>query len=80
MPRKTIDGIQYGSDDHIKAIQRAYGIRPEVAKKVVQEFEEGTKDWDVTYYEKCKRMVALLDNPEPEAVSPRDGWKRDRSY
>lgn len=80
MPRNKVDGIQYGSDEHILVIQRAYGIRPEVARKVVKEFEDGTKDWDVTYYEKCKRMVALLDNPEPVAVSPREGWKRDRSY
>lgn len=80
MPRNKVDGIQYGSDEHIMAIRRAYGIRPEIARKVVQEFEDGTKDWDVNYYEKCKRMVSLLENPEPKSVSPREGWKRDRSY
>jgi len=80
MTRKKTDGIQYGSDEHIAAIKQAYGIRPEIATKVVKEFEDGTKDWDVNYYEKCKRLVSLLENPTPKAVSPREGWKRDRSY
>ena len=80
MPRKSVDVVQYGSDEHIDALRRAYGIRPEIARIVVKEFEDGTKDWDVLFYEKCKRLVALLDNPEPKAVSPREGWKRDRSY
>lgn len=72
--------IPYGSDEHVAAIQNAYGIRPNVAKKVVEEFESGKKDWDVNYYDKCKRMMSLIDNPEPKAVSPRKGWKRDKSY
>lgn len=72
--------IQHGSDAHISAIQRAYKIRPEIAKKVVKEFESGEKDWDINFYDKCKRMVDMIENPEPKAVSPREGWKRDRSY
>jgi phosphosulfolactate synthase (CoM biosynthesis protein A) len=80
MRTKKSDGVQFGSEEHIAAIKQAYGIRPEIAKKVVKEFEDGTKDWDVNYYEKCKRLVSLLENPTPKAISPREGWKRDRSY
>jgi hypothetical protein len=82
MARKKEDTskIQYGSEEHITAIRNAYGIRPEIAEKVVKEFESGEKDWDVNFYDKCKRMMSLIDNPEPEPVSTRKGWKRDRSY
>ena len=72
--------IEYGSDEHISAIRNAYGIRPEIAKKVVKEFESGEKEWEHGYYDKCKRMMSLIKNPTPKAVSPRKGWKRDRSY
>jgi hypothetical protein len=72
--------VQHGSDEHLAVIQSAYGVRPEIAKKVVKEFEDGTKDWPVDYYDKCKRMLSVINNPEPVAVSPRKGWKRDRSY
>lgn len=78
--KEDVNKIQFGSDEHITAIQSAYGIRKEVARKVVTEFEEGTKNWDVGYYDKCKRMISLIDNPQPKPVSPRKGWKRDRSY
>ena len=82
MARKKEDTnkIQYGSEEHIAAIQSAYGLRTEVARKVIKEFEDGTKDWPVDYYDKCKRMISIIDNPEPVAVSPRKGWKRDKSY
>lgn len=81
MAKKNKDNkIQYGSEEHLLAIERAYGLRSEVAKKVVEEFESGKKEWDVNYYERCKQMVALLDNPAPKAVSTRRGWKRDRTY
>jgi hypothetical protein len=72
--------IQYGSEEHVSAIQNAYGIRPEIAEKVIREFESGEKDWDVNYYSKCKRMMSVINAPEPKAISQRQGWKRDRSY
>jgi len=78
--KEDLSKIQYGSEEHVSAIKNAYGIRPEIAEKVVKEFEDGTKDWDVNYYEKCKRMMSLIENPEPKPISPRQGWKRDRSY
>ena len=82
MARKKEDTskIQFGSDEHISAIQNAYKIRPEIAERVVKEFESGEKEWDVNYYDRCKRMMAVINNPEPKAVSPRPGWKRDKSY
>lgn len=72
--------IAYGSDEHIATIQRAYGVRKEIAQKVVKEFESGEKDWDVDFYEKCKRMMSVINSPTPAVVSPRKGWKRGRSY
>lgn len=72
--------IQFGSDEHIAAVQNAYGIRPEIAEKVVKEFESGEKDWDVNFYDKCKRMLSVIKGGEPKPVSQREGWKRDRSY
>jgi len=78
--KKEDNKIQYGSERHIATIQRAYGILEPIARKVVKEFEAGEKDWDVDYYQKCKAMLAVIDQPEPVAVSPRKGWKRDRSY
>jgi hypothetical protein len=72
--------IEYGSDEHLAAIQNAYKIRPEIAKKVVETFESGEKEWPHDYYDKCKRMLSVIENPTPHAVSPREGWKRDRSY
>lgn len=82
MPRKKedISKIQYGSEEHVAAVRNAYKIRPEIAEKVVREFESGEKDWDVDYYDKCKRMMSIINNPEPKVVSPREGWKRDKGY
>jgi hypothetical protein len=81
MATKTKDTrIQFGSEEHFSAIRTAYKIRPEVAKKVVKEFESGEKDWDVDYYERCKSMLSIINNPKPKAVSPRKGWKRDKGY
>jgi len=78
--KKTQEPISYGSAQHIAAIQGAYRIRPEVAKRVVETFESGEREWPYDYYDKCKRMISLIDNPTPRAVSPRAGWKRDKNY
>ncbi len=82
MPKKasTEKHIEYGSDEHIAGLENAYKIRRSIAEKVVKEFESGEKDWDVNYYERCKRLISIIDSPKPKAVSPREGWKRDRSY
>jgi len=77
---EKVSKIQFGSDEHIAAITNAYKIRPEIATKVIKEFESGEKAWDVDYYDKCKRMMSVINNPQPKAVSSRKGWKRDRSY
>lgn len=78
--KEDLSKIQYGSEEHIAAVRNAYKIRPEIAEKVVKEFESGEKDWDVDYYDRCKRMLSIINSPKPSVVSSREGWKRDRNY
>ncbi len=78
--KEDLSKIQYGSEEHIAAVRNAYKIRPEIAEKVVKEFESGEKDWDVDYYDRCKRMLSIINSPKPSVVSKREGWKRDRNY
>jgi len=78
--KKNESTIQFGSEEHVSAVQNAYKIRPQVAQKVVEQFEKGEGNWEVAYYDKCKRMMSVINNPIPKPVSPRKGWKRDRSY
>ena len=82
MARKKVkvSKIQFGSDEHIATVKNSYKIRPEIATKVIKEFESGEKDWDVNYYDRCKRMMSIINSPKPRAVSPREGWKRDKGY
>lgn len=80
MAKKTENKIEHGSPEHIAGLENAYNVRKPIAEKVVKEFEDGTRDYDIKFYEKCKRLVDRLKDPKPKVVSHREGWKRDRSY
>lgn len=77
--KEDVGKIEFGSEQHVAALENAYGVRKNIAEKVVDEFESGKREWDITFYDKCKRLMDVL-NTKPEPTSSREGWKRTRGY
>lgn len=77
--KEDVKKIEFGSEQHVAALENAYGVRKNIAEKVVKQFESGEREWDITFYDKCKRFMDVISK-KPEPTSPREGWKRTRGY
>lgn len=70
--------IDYGSDEHRRLLESAYGMTVEKAQTIIKERRENPQLWPYEMYERAENMLAAL-KAKPTVIDTDPGWNRVRA-
>lgn len=70
--------VKHGSAAHKRLIESGYGMSMAKADAIVKERKADPRSWPFEKFEQAEAMLEAA-KAKPRPVSPKPGWKRDRS-